>query len=179
MTEKTKPKKPRKSWYNTYYGTPFVMKSAEEKPTPKWEVYEGEQKTWQMYLTDAKVYKQFGPTPERGKALNWAAAKTASGIRFNAFKGKDLEGSEKLVAQYTKVSEIVPHRLVLKKISNGLWECSVAKPLYETAMFFLQHNCTGEMSERNTYLPNKKKKRTARGRQGLGTPARWQNKGII
>jgi hypothetical protein len=176
----SKPKKPRKSWYNRYYGSPFVIKTEDERPTPKWEVFEGEKVTWQMYLTDAKVYQKFGPTPERGKAMPWAYAKTASGIKFNAFKGSKLEGFEKTIEQYQKVPEVVPHRLTLVKIKNGLWECTCVKSVYEASMFWLQHNCTGSMSERNSYLPTKKKKRRAsRGQQGVGKPARWQNKGII
>ena len=87
---------------------------------------------WSMRLDDIKVYRRFGPHPERGKPLPFLGKeKVTVGLKFSLPKRAYVPDKDVLVSPC----------VTLKRQSQGLWQVEVLARCQATVEDWLITNC--------------------------------------
>lgn len=87
---------------------------------------------WSMRLDDLKVYRRFGPHPERGKPLPFLGKeKVTVGMKFSLPKRAYVPDKDVLVSPC----------VTLKRQSQGLWQVEVLARCQHTVEEWLIANC--------------------------------------
>lgn len=87
---------------------------------------------WSMRLDDLKVYRRFGPHPERGKPLPFLGKERVTvGMKFSLPRGAYVPDKDVLVSPC----------VTLKRQSQGLWQVEVLARCQHTVEEWLITNC--------------------------------------